>query len=670
MKLNNIFPNYETFKNDVIDKLNLLFPNVEWLNAQNSYMSFQTLYGLLSLYYGDRDIRYDNAQTFINKFTFDLADVLPDIYAKQQVFINNELNRYLSSAQNRAIKISGTTNSNRNQNNNSKAANSTTPTNIIITSTAELNNLPITSANLSNIELIDNINSNNEQTNFKFIDDLIKNLTSDYSLRLKEFMNLIKNHFTFIDTSNVQKECNGLYESTRFRNGYYVSNVDYMGVENQEQIKLTNGKVQTNTTNIEKLQSAIGSLPDFDNIINTVNRNTNDIRVINNEQVVQNNNITANTLQIQNNTTAITALIEELKRAGLFSYVGVWKEGITYKLGQVVSDNGELYLCLVDQTTEPTSNSNVWQLLNFKIDMTNYFTKNEINQIVQDLQTRINEQQNKIEANTTEIDSTKAIVDDILARQTEQNDGIHTNKTNIANLQTLTQEHTTQITTLQTDLGDLGNQVVDVNNKFNDYYTKQQIEQQQQTQDNNITTNTNNIANINSHLEFNSDSFNIVDRTIKFSINHTKGNAYIQHNGGPWKQLAYTEQLNNYATTEQLNNQLIKSEVVDGSTKIIELGNNKVMIIAQANISNNKAANADLYDNLPQEVKDLRDINNIEWFEYNFVEQLSGGKQKLFTSAIGNVAAGVYKNRLYLRNENNIASYVGFLRFKVIYDKL
>lgn len=277
MKLNNIFPNYETFKNEVIDKLNLLFPNVEWLNEQNSYMSFQTLYGLLSLYYGDREIRYDNAQTFINKFTFDLADILPDIYAKQQVFINNELKTYLSSAQNRAIKIQGGTTSNRQQSNNSKAANSTTPANIVITNANELDRLPITSANLSYITLIDNINSSNEQTNFKYIDDLIKNLTSDYSLRLKEFMNLIKNHFTFIDTSNVQKECDGLYEGTRFRNGYYVSNVDYLGVENQEQIKLTNGKVQTNTTNIEKLQSAVGSLPDFDNIINTINKNTNDI---------------------------------------------------------------------------------------------------------------------------------------------------------------------------------------------------------------------------------------------------------------------------------------------------------------------------------------------------------------------------------------------------------
>ena len=298
MKLNNIFPNYGTFKNEVIDKLNLLFPNVEWLNEQNSYMSFQTLYGLLSLHYGDRDIRYDNTQTFINKFTFDLADVLPDIYAKQQVFINNELKTYLSSAQNRAIKIQGGTTSNRQQNNNSKAANSTTPTNIVITNANELDALPITSASLNDITLIDNINTSNEQTNFKYIDDIVKNLNTDYSLRLKEFMNLIKNHFTFIDTSNVQKQCDGLYDGTRFRNGYYVSNVDYLGVENKEQIKLTNGKIQTNTINIEKLQSAISSLPEFNNIINTINKNTNDIKVINNEQRVQNNNIQINTNDI------------------------------------------------------------------------------------------------------------------------------------------------------------------------------------------------------------------------------------------------------------------------------------------------------------------------------------------------------------------------------------
>lgn len=403
MKLNNIFPNYDTFKSDVIDKLNLLFPNVEWLNEQNSYMSFQTLYGLLSLYYGDRDIRYDNAQTFINKFTFDLADVLPDIYAKQQVFINNELKTYLSSAQNRAIRIQGGTTSNRQQNNNSKAANSTTPANIVITNASELDKLPITSANLSDITLIDNINSSNEQTNFKYIDDLIKNLTSDYSLRLKEFMNLIKNHFTFIDTSNVQKECDGLYEGTRFRNGYYVSNVDYLAIENQEQIKLTNGKVQNNTINIEKLQSAIGSIPDFDNIIDTINKNTNDITKINNEQVTQNNNIKTNTTNITNNTKLINEVIEELNNSTLINYKGEWVAGTTAKLGEVWSFNNELWLCKVQQTTTTPIEGDAWDMLSSpEIDLSNYYTKTEIDQ----QQTQQNNEIDTIRNNQEELGNT------------------------------------------------------------------------------------------------------------------------------------------------------------------------------------------------------------------------------------------------------------------------
>lgn len=420
MKLINIFPNYDTFKSDVIDKLNLLFPNVEWLNEQNSYMSFQTLYGLLNLYYGDRDIRYDNSQTFINKFTFDLADVLPDIYAKQQVFINNELKTYLSSAHNRAIKIQGGTTSNRQQNNNSKAANSTTPANIVITNANELDRLPITSANLSDITLIDNINSSNEQTNFKYIDDLIKNLTSDYSLRLKEFMNLIKNHFTFIDTSNIQQPCDGLYKGTRFRNGYYVSNVDYLCLENQEQIKLTNGKVQTNTTNIEKLQSSIGSLPDFDALNQQVKKNKTDIIINTNditnlkakdsalENTINTNeqNITTNTIdinnikikqttqdqQIQANKELSNQIINGLKTLRIFNYVGTYNPTTTYNKNECVDYNDRLFLSKIDNNigNNPPSNNesnNYWLLINSiqaSVDLSNYYTKNEIDNKLQD----------------------------------------------------------------------------------------------------------------------------------------------------------------------------------------------------------------------------------------------------------------------------------------------
>ena len=496
MKLNNIFPNYETFKNEVIEKLNLLFPNVEWLNEKNSYMSFQTLYGLLSLYYGDRDFRYDNAQTFINKFTFDLADVLPDIYAKQQVFINNELKTYLSSAQNRAIKIQGGTTSNRQQNNNSKAANSTTPANIVITNANELDALPITSANLSDITLIDNINSSNEQTNFKYIDDLIKNLTSDYSLRLKEFMNLIKNHFTFIDISNVQKPCDGLYEGTRFRNGYYVSNVDYLGVENQEQIKLTNGKVSNNTIEIQKLQSTIGSLPDFNNIINTINKNTNDIKVINNEQVVQNNNI-------QINTNDISKINQSLS---------------TYATIVFVNNKLEKYL---DKETY----NNDKQIINNDI----IFLK------AKDIQL-----ENTINTNTTNIQINK------------------------------------------NDISILKNNVNTINDNFNNYYTKLQIDEQQNSQNESIAQNTNSINNM-KWTQLNNITRNNNRTTINLEgkrFIHLQGRfTQFTTNTGSWKSFTpfiIDTQIYNYPiriTLKDWNSQTIEASVqitISGDTMLLD----------------------------------------------------------------------------------------------------
>lgn len=59
-----------------------------------------------------------------------------------------------------------------------------------------------------------------------------------------------------------------------------------------------------------------------------------------------------------------------------------------------------------------------------------------------------------------------------------------------------------------------------------------------------ISTNKTNIATINSHLEFRSDSFNIVNNNTKFSVDSNTGNAYTQKNGGTWKQLAYFEKTN------------------------------------------------------------------------------------------------------------------------------
>ena len=104
-KLLEVLPNLQSFKDNVITPLTNMFNGAEWLNDATSYTKQETIYRLLILKYGDRVIRYDDVNIFLNRLVFDLADLMPDIYAKQQVFIRNQLTDYLSSVKNRAIYI-------------------------------------------------------------------------------------------------------------------------------------------------------------------------------------------------------------------------------------------------------------------------------------------------------------------------------------------------------------------------------------------------------------------------------------------------------------------------------------------------------------------------------------------------------------------------------------
>lgn len=112
----------------------------------------------------------------------------------------------------------------------------------------------------------------------------------------------------------------------------------------------------------------------------------------------------------------------------------------------------------------------------------------------------------------------------------------------------------------------------------------------------------------------------------------------------------------------------INTEIMNNATKITELGDNKVMVIAQISLNNYKNNGQDLFSALPTEVQELQNVRQIEYFEYNFI-QYSNNVNKVFTCYIGNIAASVYSNRIYLRNEMALPSYVTHLRFKLIYDK-
>ena len=245
-KLLDILPTLQTFQDNVITQLTNMFNGVEWLNDTTSYTKQETIYKLLILKYGDRQIRYDDENIFLNRLVFDLADFLPDIYAKQQVFIKNKLNEFLSDNKNRAVVIDNTSTNTRNTDNNTKFGNSSSPLNLVISNANEITNAPITSLNLSNVKLLENYNGTNQQVNYNFVNDLIKTLNNDYSLRLNDFMELLGKHFISV-VGGYYRNQNDIQtvkdEPYRFNNGYLVNEVDYLCSDNKEEINRFNEKL-------------------------------------------------------------------------------------------------------------------------------------------------------------------------------------------------------------------------------------------------------------------------------------------------------------------------------------------------------------------------------------------------------------------------------------------
>lgn len=245
-KLLDILPTLQTFQDNVISQLTNMFNGVEWLNDDTTYTKQETIYKLLILKYGDRHIRYDDENIFLNRLVFDLADFLPDIYAKQQVFIKNKLNEFLSDNKNRAVIIDNTSTNSRNTDNNTKFGNSSSPLNLVISNANEITNAPITSLNLSNVKLLENYNGTNQQVNYNFVNDLIKTLNNDYSLRLNEFMELLGKHFISV-VGGYYRNQNDIQtvkdEPYRFNNGFLVNEVDYLCTDNKQEINRFNEKL-------------------------------------------------------------------------------------------------------------------------------------------------------------------------------------------------------------------------------------------------------------------------------------------------------------------------------------------------------------------------------------------------------------------------------------------
>ena len=322
-KLLDILPTLQTFQDNVISQLTNMFNGVEWLNDTTSYTKQETIYKLLILKYGDRYIRYDDENIFLNRLVFDLADFLPDIYAKQQVFIKNKLNEFLSDNKNRAVIIDNTSTNSRNTDNNTKFGNSSSPLNLVISNANEITNAPITSLNLSNVKLLENYNGNNQQVNYNFVNDLIKTLNSDYSLRLNEFMELLGKHFISVVGSYYRNQ-NDIQtvkdEPYRFNNGYLVNEVDYLCTDNKQEINRFNEKVSRLSDQVATKQNQLtaGNNISINNNVISANIPQTDLsnyytkQEIDNQQQQQNTNITNNTTNITTNTNNINRLDNEV----------------------------------------------------------------------------------------------------------------------------------------------------------------------------------------------------------------------------------------------------------------------------------------------------------------------------------------------------------------------
>ena len=111
-----------------------------------------------------------------------------------------------------------------------------------------------------------------------------------------------------------------------------------------------------------------------------------------------NNTITPIDNKLTNTTDLLNQTIERLRTLKPFQYVGQYQAGTTYNINQVVSFNNNLYLSTEDNnTTQPPTDK--WLLLNedlLNIDLTDYYTKLEVDGIKNNLQNSINTNQTNI----------------------------------------------------------------------------------------------------------------------------------------------------------------------------------------------------------------------------------------------------------------------------------
>lgn len=96
-----------------------------------------------------------------------------------------------------------------------------------------------------------------------------------------------------------------------------------------------------------------------------------------------NNKINQNSNSINQNSTNINQLILDLQNANLANFKGDYSNNQTYKLGDLVIYNQQVYLSIKNNNNQQPNNSNYWRIITFTIDTSKYVTFDKTNTFTQ-----------------------------------------------------------------------------------------------------------------------------------------------------------------------------------------------------------------------------------------------------------------------------------------------
>lgn len=96
-----------------------------------------------------------------------------------------------------------------------------------------------------------------------------------------------------------------------------------------------------------------------------------------------NNKINQNSTSINQNSTNINQLILDLQNANLANFKGDYSNNQTYKLGDLVVYNQQVYLSIKNNNNQQPTNNNYWRIITFTIDTSKYVTFDKTNTFTQ-----------------------------------------------------------------------------------------------------------------------------------------------------------------------------------------------------------------------------------------------------------------------------------------------